>query len=189
MLDENGYGDWVTQHNLFYARVQASPDNPSALRPSGNWTMASYADGVDGAPIPWEIDETGLGIWTLFDHSRYLRGAAAGRYLSEVYPAIGRSADFLTQCVDPTTDLQCPASEDDNYTPSQGLHGAETVYLGLRSAVAAAKALGDTSARVDGWARRLAALKAAIDARYDPTTHSYRVGDATANGFILDYGD
>src|SRR5205823_3705105 len=40
LLDENGYTSLVTQHNLFYARIQASPANPSAIRPPGNWTMA-----------------------------------------------------------------------------------------------------------------------------------------------------
>src|SRR5205823_4100357 len=173
---ENGYTDLVTRHNLFYARIQASPSNPSAIRPPGNWTMAAYADGVDGAPIPWEIDETGLGIWTLYDHSRYLRGTAAQSYLAQVYPAIVRSADFLTECADPTNGMQCLANEDDNYTPSQSLHGAETVYLGLRSAIAAAKAMGDTGARVANWQARPGRLGAAIDKLYDPAGHAYGEG-------------
>ena len=142
LLDHEGLHRWVTKHNRFYARVQASAQNPSAIRPPGNWAMASYSDGVDGAPIPWEIDETGLGAWTLFDHYRHLHGAAANKYLAAVYPAIGRAADFLTACQDPTNGLQCIANEDDNYTPSQSLHGAAPVELGLRSAIAAAKASG-----------------------------------------------
>ena len=85
VLDMNGYTSWVTQHNAFYARVQTSPQNPSTVRPSGNWPMNSYADGIDGAPIPWEIDETGLGLWTLYDHSTFLRGARARVYLQSVY--------------------------------------------------------------------------------------------------------
>ena len=43
MLDENGLTDWVTAHNLFYARVQASPDNPSLLRGMGEKEVKSYA--------------------------------------------------------------------------------------------------------------------------------------------------
>jgi GH15 family glucan-1,4-alpha-glucosidase len=188
VLDRNGLSDWVTQHNLFYARVQASPQNPSPVRPPGNWSMAYYFDGVDGAPIPWEIDETGLGVWTLFDHYRYLRGDAARRYLARVYPAIVRAADFLTACEDPTNGLQCVANEDDNYTPSQSLHGAETVYLGLQSAIAAAAAHGDRSADVTSWKQRLARLRAAIDALYDPSRHAYRTG-GSGNAYNLDYGD
>jgi hypothetical protein len=189
LLDTNGLTGWVTRHNRFYVRAQTTTAHPSALRPPGNWAMASYYDGVDGAPIPWEIDETGLGIWTLYDHARYLRGSTAKAYLASVYPTIVAAADFLAECEDPTNGLQCEASEDDNYTPSQGLHGAETVYLGLRSAVAAARTMGDTSARVTTWADRLARLKEAIDGLYDPQTKSYRVGDAAANGYIVDYGD
>jgi GH15 family glucan-1,4-alpha-glucosidase len=189
VLDENGLTSWVTQHNLFYARVQASPSNPSAVRPFGNWTMASYADGVDGAPIPWEIDETGLGLWTLYDHATFLRRRAARSYLAAVYPAIGRSADFLTVCEDVTTGMQCTANEDDNYTPSQSLHGAETVYLGLRSAIAAAHAMGDSSARVGLWQARLVRLRAAIERLYDTGRRAYGEGSSGGNAYNLDYSD
>jgi hypothetical protein len=189
VLDFNGYTSDVTTHNRFYARVQTSVANPSPLRPPGNWPMASYGDGIDGAPVPWEIDETGLGVWTLYRHATFLSGDTSRAYLAAVYPAISRAADFLTACVDPTTGLQCPASEDDNYTPSQGLHGAETVLLGLRSAVAAAKRMGDTSVRPTLWAARADRLTKAIDHLYDPQTGAYSVGDASGNGYIADYGD
>jgi GH15 family glucan-1,4-alpha-glucosidase len=189
VLDMNGYTSWVTQHNRFYARVQTSPQNPSTVRPPGNWPMNSYADGVDGAPIPWEIDETGLGLWTLYDHSTFLRGAVARGYLQAVYPAIARGADFLTACEDPTSGMQCTANEDDNYTPSQSLHGAETVYLGLRSAIAAAHAVGDTNPKVALWEARLNRLRAAIDNLYDPAKHAYREGDSGGNAYNLDYSD
>jgi hypothetical protein len=190
MLDLNGLTGFVTQHNLFYARIQASPANPSALRPSGNWTMAAYADGVDGAPIPWEIDETGLGIWTLYDHTTFLAGSAAHDYLAQVYPAIVRAANWLTICQDPTNGLQCPANEDDNFTPTQSLHGAEAVYLGLRSAIAAANAMGDSSVQVSLWRARLQSLGAAIDKLYDPTTQSYGEGSGTSgNAYNLSYSD
>ncbi len=189
LLDLNGFHDFVTEHNLFYARVQASTENPSPLRPSGNWAMNSYFDGVDGGPIPWEIDETGLGIWTLYDHSLFLHGDAAKHYLGQVYPAIERAANFLTLCEDPTNGLQCDANEDDNYTPSQSLHGAEAVYLGLRSAIAAAGALGDDSAQVTSWQQRLDRLRAAIDNLYDPARGAYGSGNSTGNAYNLDYSD
>jgi hypothetical protein len=151
--------------------------------------MASYFDGVDGAPIPWEIDETGLGIWTLFDHYGYLHGEAAQRYLADVYPAIGRAADFLTACEDLTSGLQCIANEDDNYTPSQSLHGAGPVYLGLESALAAAAARGDSGLRVTLWKQRLDRLRAAIAGLYDPAAKSYKPGNSAANAYNVDYGD
>ncbi len=131
LLDRNGYTAIVTRHNLFYARVQTSPTNPSPLRPSGNWAMESYGDGVDGGPIPYEIDETGLGIWALESHAAYLPKGQRAAYLRQVYPAITRAADYLVVCQDPANGLQCEANEDDNITPSQTLHGAETVDLGL----------------------------------------------------------
>jgi hypothetical protein len=151
--------------------------------------MAYYGDGTDGAPIPWEIDETGLGAWTLYDHYTFLRGASARDYLKRVYPAIARAADFLTLCEDPANGMQCLASEDDNYTPSQSLHGAETVLLGLRSALAAARAMGDRSPDVSRWEARLGRLRAAIERLYDPARHAYGEGSTGGNAYNLDYGD
>jgi hypothetical protein len=189
LLEREGLERWATEHNRFYARIQASPQNPSAVRPPGNWTMAAYSDGVDGAPIPWEIDETGLGAWTLYEHSTKLRGGAAKRYLASVYPAIRRAADFMAACQDPTTGLQCVANEDDSVTPSQSLHGAGPVLLGLRSAVAAAKDLGDHSADVALWKQREGGLADAIQALYDPASRSYKPGTQAGNSYNVTYGD
>lgn len=188
-LDANGYTADVTRHNLFYARVQTSLTNPSALRPPGNWPMASYGDGVDGAPVPWEIDETGLGVWTLFRHASFLSGKAARDYLLRVYPAIKRAADFLVICQDPTTGLQCPASEDDNFTPSQSLHGAETTVLAMTSAIAAADAVGDRSSDVTRWRTRLTSIRAAIEKLYDPQRRAYGEGNTAGNAYDTDYED
>jgi glucoamylase len=190
LLDLNGYSGVVTRHNLFYARIQTSPSNPSPLRPSGNWAMESYGDGIDGGPIPYEIDETGLAIWALSSHTSVLSGPAREAYLRGVYPAIERAANYLVVCMDPTTGLQCEANEDDNVTPSESLHGAETVELGLRSALAAATTLGQGgSAEASAWRARLSRLDAAIEALYNPATHSYREGNASGNAYNLDYGD
>jgi len=189
LLDANGFHDAVTRHNLFYAQVQTSPLNPSPLRPSGNWPMASYGDGIDGAPIPYEIDETGLGVWTLWGHAQHLAPAAATQYLQAVWPAIARAADWMTSCQDPPTGLQCQANEDDNVTPSQSLHGAETVWLGLQSAIAAAGALHQQGAEVDAWRARLTRLGQAIDALYDPQANAYREGNNAGNAYNVEYGD
>jgi GH15 family glucan-1,4-alpha-glucosidase len=189
LLDLNGFTAMVTRHNLFYASVQTSATNPSPLRPPGNWAMASYGDGIDGAPIPWEIDETGLGIWALQSHAGYLPTTQRGAYLREVFPAISRAADWLTVCVDPLSGLQCEANEDDNFTPSQSLHGAETAELGLRSALAAAAALGEQGGEQVSWRDRLEQLDAAIARLYDPATHSYREGQSGSNAYNVSYGD
>ena len=189
VLDMNGYTSMVTQHNLFYMRAQTTTTNPSPLRPAGNWPMNSYADAVDGAPIPWEIDETGLGIWTLWRHAAYLDRQAGATYLAQVYPAITAAANWLALCKDPTNGFQCAANEDDNPTPSQSLHGAETVYLGLQSAVAAAAAMNDNSAAVQTWQTRLSGLGTAIDGLYDPQSKSYRETSTLPNGYNVDYGD
>jgi hypothetical protein len=173
-LDWNGFTNAVSLHNRFYARIQASPENPSDLRPDGNWAEGVYGDGIDGLPIPWEIDETGLGAWTLYRHAAFLEGREKKDYVDDVYPAIARAADFLVSCKDPANDLQCLAHEDDNFTKTQTIHGAQTTVLALRSAIRAAGLAGDTSSRVDAWRSRLAELRAAIERELvDPETHEY----------------
>jgi nucleotide-binding universal stress UspA family protein len=189
LLDRNGFASAVTRHDLFYARVQTSLANPSLLRPPGNWAMTSYGDGIDGGPIPYEIDETGLGIWALASHAAYLPNAERTAYLRAVYPAITRAADYLVICQDPVDGLQCYANEDDNITPSQTLHGAETTELGLRSALAAAAALGDVGLEAANWRARLQRLDAAIAFLYDPATRSYREGNNAGNAYNFSYGD
>ena len=173
-LDWNGFHDAVTRHNRFYTRIQASPENPSDLRPDGNWAEGVYGDGIDGLPIPWEIDETGFGTWTLYRHAAFLKGKEKKQYLKEVYPAIVRAADFLASCKDPDNGLQCKAHEDDNFNQTQTIHGAQTTVLALRSAIAAAKLTGDSSGRVEVWRSRLGELEAAIERElFDPESLTY----------------
>jgi hypothetical protein len=192
-LDLNGHQSDVTQHNLFYAAVQASPSNPDTSRPMGNWNMAYYADGIPGAPIPYEIDETGLGAWTLWRHYAYLSPSAGSAYLAQVYPAIVLAANYMANtCVDPSNGFQCYSPEDDNYVPTQTLHGAETVWLGLQSAIQAAAVMGDSSASVQAWQARLSVLGDAIDSLYDPQQHAYKEAPPSpqqANPYNTDYGD
>ncbi|MDQ2622327.1 MAG: hypothetical protein M3Y45_04720 [Actinomycetota bacterium] len=192
-LDWNGFTDLVSLHNRFYVRTQASPENPSDQRPHGNWSEGMYGDGIDGLPIPWEIDETGLGVWTLYRHAAFLKGSEKKKYLDDVYPAIVLGADFLAGCKDPANDLQCLAHEDDNFTKTQTIHGAQTTVLALRSAIRAAGLVGDTTPRVEAWRSRLAELRAAIDRElYDPETLTYlraagssRVASFQEQGWLL----
>lgn len=177
VLDESGYHDLVTRHDLFEAAAQSSSTNPDPSAPPGNWPMNVYGDGIPGGPIPYEIDETGFGAWMLYRHSTYLHGADATGYLEKVYPAIARAADWLTSCQDPYDGLQCQANEDDSLTPSQSLHGAGPDLLGLRSAVAAAQTLmaGDPASpstplwalQASRWQARTTQLENAVDALYN----------------------
>jgi hypothetical protein len=189
-LDLAGFTDLVTRHNVFEAGAQTSATNPDVLRPPGNWPMMVYGDGQPSGPIPYEIDETGLGAWTLWEHAGFLAPADARRYLREVYPAISRAAQWLTACRDPNG-FQCSANEDDSFTPSQTLHGAGPVLLGLRSAVAAAAAVGDASPLVQTWRSRADQLAAAIDSLYDqrPGQRAYREGPGNASAVPVSYTD
>ncbi|MBN8866449.1 MAG: hypothetical protein J0H98_02745 [Solirubrobacterales bacterium] len=185
-LDWNGFTDLVSLHNRFYVQTQASPENPSDQRPDGNWSEGMYGDGIDGLPIPWEIDETGLGLWTLYRHAHFLKGDEQKKYVEEVYPAIVRAADFLTGCKDPDNGLQCSAHEDDNFNLTQTIHGAQTTALALRSAVRAAALAGDDSSRVDAWQARLVELRAAIERElFNPETSTYltKAGSSQAASF------
>jgi hypothetical protein len=182
-LDLAGYPDLVTRHNRFYARVQrkvpsgwsllypypacnpAAPVYPNCI-PAGTFEQSYYADPaqvIAGGPVSFEIDEAGLGVWTMWDHYAHLTDpAAAAAYLTDVCPAIRLGAVNLAACRDPANGLQCVANEDDVIAPSQGLQGAETVLLALRSAVAAAGACGFDAGDAAGWQARGDELAQAI---------------------------
>jgi GH15 family glucan-1,4-alpha-glucosidase len=173
MLDVAGYHSLVRAHNVRYAGLQAtSVSKPPGgeTTPPGNWAQNYYADGVVGGPIPYEIDETGLGIWTLWDHYSFTGDRS---YLLSVYEAIQRAAHYLSDnpplgCRDPATGLQCSANEGDNAQMTRTLVGAQAVWLGLDSAVRAARELNTETSLLNAekWAQRRDELKAAIDANY-----------------------
>jgi GH15 family glucan-1,4-alpha-glucosidase len=154
-LELAGHPEMVDRHNRFYARAQ---------RPNGTWGTMYYADGEEGGPFLYEIDQQGLATWTLWQHYVFSSDRV---YLDDVYPAIRRSADWMTLYADPTTGKQGPAMEDDNVFPSQGLQGAITVWLGVTSAVRAARVVGD-SASESRWQARADQLRAAMLAQYFP---------------------
>ncbi len=164
-LDQAGFTGMVRRHNLRYSRLQA--DIPQNGVPPGNWAPNFYADGVTGGifphQIPYEIDETGLGIWTLWDHYARTRNLS---YLFDVYPEIRLAASYLSEaCEDLSTGLQCVANEEDNPIPARTLVGAQAVWLGLDSAVKAATAVGpQEDANKAAWKARRDELGAAIDA-------------------------
>ncbi|WP_255150612.1 hypothetical protein [Halorarius halobius] len=181
VLSALGKHDWVEAHNRFYARVQqgSTDAHPDPAIPPGNWAMNYYADGVPGGPIPYEIDETGYGVFTLYDHYAVTGDES---YLEDVWPAIRRGADYLVQCKDPQTGLQCTAWEDDIPQPKQTIVGAATVWTGLDAAVNAAEALGN-DAKAEEYRARRDELAAAIDAElFDDEVGAY--GPVKA-GFVM----
>jgi hypothetical protein len=188
MLEVAGYREMVARHNVRYAGLQAtSVEKPRGgeTTPPGNWSQNYYADGVVGGPIPYEIDETGLGIWTLWDHYAFTEERS---YLLAVYEEIQRAAHYLSDnpplgCRDPATGLQCSANEGDNPEMTRTLVGAQAVWLGLDAAVQAARALGTETSKQNAtkWAGRRDELAEAIRANYldeecNCYTRDYEIG-------------
>lgn len=176
----------VKRHNLAYADLQvglgASPT------PRGNWPTSMYADGVPGSSTPYEIDGTGLGLWTLWNAYSQTHDI---NYLAEAYePAIRAAADYLTNtCVDAATDLQCLAHEEGSSDLRRTLVGAQAAWAGLDAAVAAAKVamrrFGHSAAKRDAWRARRNELRAAIKEQFfDPACSCY-TRDASTGGTML----
>jgi hypothetical protein len=176
VLDRIGRSDWARKRNRWYASLQERSGRRllgHAVVPAGNWSMNYYGDGIEGGPIPWEIDQTAFAVWTLWDH---YRSAGGTDYLREVYPAIRRAADFLVGFRDPATGLHRAAHEDDNVVHSRTIVGASTVWLALDSAVRAATVL-DEEADLIRFRRRRDELAAAIDHHlWCPTEGAYSRG-------------
>ena len=197
-LERAGDHDTVTLHDIRYGQLQATATNqPEGGQPipPGNWAESYYADGVVGGSIPYEIDATGYGIWTLWDH--YAQTTNRDYLLvAAVYEAIQRAAHYLTDapplgCTDPTTGLQCSANEEGNETPSQTLVGAQAAWLGLDSAVQAARVRGSEGAlaNADDWAARRDQLGDAIDANfYDEECACYTTDHTVGGAFLWPVG-
>jgi hypothetical protein len=132
--------------------------------------MNYYADGAVGGPVPWEIDQTGFTVWTLWDH---YEATGDREYLEAVYPAIEAAADFFVEYRDPENGMQGRAHEDDNAAYTQTVVGAAPVWLALDCAVRAAKELGNSEAAARYEARKQE-LGGAIDAEtYDEDAGGY----------------
>ena len=119
-LDLAGYPDVVSRHNRFYARVQrrnyepwsitfpfVCPSDPAGRHypdcvPPGTFESNYYADPtaiVAGTPFSFEIDESGLAVWTLWEHARHIVDPGGRvQYLADACPAIERGAVNLAAC-------------------------------------------------------------------------------------------
>ena len=191
-LDLAGHSDIVAAHNRRYGELQATAANPppgQPATPAGNWAQNYYADGVAGGPVPYQIDQTGFGIWTLWDH--YVMTSDESYLLqARVYEAIQRAAHYLSDpypigCIDPTNNLQCAAPEGDNEVSTQTLVGAQAVWLGLDSASRAARVRGGDAAleNAEKWETRRDELGVAIHEQFFDEgcscyTQDYRTGGA-----------
>ncbi|MDQ3953711.1 MAG: hypothetical protein M3279_12245, partial [Actinomycetota bacterium] len=157
-----------------------------------NWAQNYYADGVVGGPVPYEVDQTGLGIWTLWDHFAQTGDRAYLLQRDEVYEAIQRAAQYLTDiCRDPATRLQCAAPERNSASPTQTLVGAEAVWLGLGAAAKAAAELGTTTsqANAERWSSRREELGDAIRDRYfDEDCNCYTTDPYTGGALLWPVG-
>ena len=164
-LDTVGYHDLVLKHEHFYADMQRKWDYQKALTPNspaGTFAMNFFPDGMVGGPIDFEIDETGLVLWSWCIHGKFISDEKERKeYYNEFYPDIKLAAEALMKCRDPDNKLQCPASEDDNIFPTQGLQGAVTEYLGLKSAAEVAGYLGKID-DMKKWESRAEELNEAI---------------------------
>lgn len=197
-LEHAGHPSMVAAHDQRYGNLQATAADPpqgQPATPAGNWAQNYYADGVAGGPISYTIDQTGYGIWTLWDHYA-LTGDRDYLVQASVYEAIQRAAHYLTEppplgCTDPTTNLQCVANEGDNETPTQTLVGAQAVWLGLDAAAAAAAVRGGETAEANAatWLQRRDEVRAAIDASfYDEECNCYTTDYQTGGAFLWPVG-
>lgn len=200
-LDVAGLHTQATHHGRFTMSAQrqeevaaellintpppADPDDPNKnVYPAFAWEMNYYGDGLVGGNIRWEIDNTGLAVWGLIDHTRYLEGAERLAWMNEIWPTISSASDLLARWRDPATGLHAPAFEDDNHHPTQTLHGAITTWLALDVASELGAELGgdrlEASAR---WRARADELENAIATRlFDDETGLFIEGlDETLN--------
>lgn len=197
-LERAGRSSFVAGHDLRYGDLQSTATDPpqgGGVVPPGNWAQNYYADGVAGGPIPYEIDETGYGIWTLWDHYAQTQDRDY-LLLAPIYESIQRAAHYLSDnpplgCKDPTNNLQCVANEGDRETPSQTLVGAQAAWLGLDSAASAALVKGGAGAEANAvkWSQRRDELGAAIEANfYDADCTCYTTDYETGGALLWPVG-
>lgn len=192
MLAVSDKHQMVALHNKRYAALQAtsaSKPRGGETTPPGNWSENYYADGVVGGTIAYEIDQTGIGIWALWDHYAETKDRT---YLLSVYEAIQRAAHYLSDnpplgCRDPATGLQCSANEEDRPGLSQSLVGAQAAWLGLGAAIKAARALGTETSKANAltWQTRREELKTAIEDNFLDSECSCYTRDHEIGGTLL----
>jgi GH15 family glucan-1,4-alpha-glucosidase len=185
--------EMVEKHNRRLADLQSTytkkPIGGEAV-PPGNWAENYYADGVVGGATPYEIDSTGLGIWTLWDH--YAQTGNRSYLMSRnVYEAIQLAAHYLSDdaplgCRDPSSRLQCTAHENGGSSPTRTLAGAQAAWLGLDAAARAARIRGgDALANAKKWEARRDELELAIEQNFFDIECNCYTSDPHVGGPLL----
>lgn len=193
VLNLAGFHEEAQKHGIFHSKIQRAKDGEQcssiwnhAICHAGSWSQCYYADGRPAWAYDFEIDQVGYGIWSMWLNATFMTEPQRSDYLRQVYPAIQRAADLLTRLRDPINKLQVRAQEDDLPWTQQTQYGAATTQLGLKSAIAAGKALGAEAAQIARWQSRLVELRNAIDTNFwRPKQTSWDVGLFGANGGIL----
>ena len=176
-LDRAGYKQMVTRRNLWLSSLFQIE--------TGLVDMCFYSDGVPGGPLPYEIDNLSLAIWSLWDHAEFLTDSRERRtYLEEVYPAIKAGANFLVRCRDPETGLQCPTMEGDRPWLSQGLCGAASARMGLEAAYRAGEERGEDPGLLNTWKARSEELRQAILDNFWDDEHQW-FGDSPITCYLF----
>ncbi len=158
-LDVAGLDDWVTQRTEWYAgllrkhatrgNVLLTPNAPidpttgAQEFPADAWEMNYFADGTTGGPIRFEIDNTGLHIWSLALHAATLDASAQKAYVDKIWPSTKRALDLLDRWTTKGSALPAPANEDDHTELTSELQGAIAVYSAMAAGSRLAQLEGD----------------------------------------------
>ncbi len=180
-LDVAGLTDWATQRIEWYAglartdptkgsplltpNVTVDPDTGAAEFPADAWEMNYFADGEVGGPIRFEIDNTGLHLWSIALHAATLDGSARKDFLDAVWPSTRRSLDLLARWKEDDK-LPAPANEDDHLELTSELQGATAVYAAMEAGARLARAVGDDASMKRYEARRAELATAIIGTYY-----------------------
>jgi hypothetical protein len=176
------------QAQYFLASVQAKEEEGET--PKGVWYMNYYANWMGGGFIPFDIDQVGLMLWTLWNHAIFINDFSERKeYLEEVWPTIILAAELMTDCKDESNNLQCFANEDGNPLQTQTLHGAMTVLLSLCSAVKASTALCGDEEQCQRWQDHADELETAIDEHLWDEEENLFVGENRDRPFPSPNGD
>ncbi len=180
-LDVAGLDEWVTQRTEWYTgllraaptrgnllltpNVPTDPTTGDQKFPADAWEMNYFADGTVGGPIRFEIDNTGLHIWSLALHAATLEPSARKAYVDKIWPSTKRALDLLDRWTMKDSALPAPANEDDHTELTSELQGAIAVYSAMAAGSRLARLEGD-DADYKRYQKHTAALGDAIMKTY-----------------------
>lgn len=133
----------------------------TAQNADGSWSQRHYLDGSIAPNWGLQIDETGSILWGAWEHYRF---TGDREFLSNMWPAIEKGAQFLLSYIDEDTGL--PLESYDLWEERVGQHtySAAAVCGGLRGASKFAKELGfkDLASQ---WEKGALSIKKSIEDR------------------------